>query len=1288
MSYLMASRESDAFRKDAKALALLKMYTEEMPLELREDGEMMPVLTWSEQIVDGVEEEEGKRYPLESFGQGETHGGSKGGACYKCAEEGFDREKNGSRMGNDGPTLSSFAGKKYKPVALKVRPVYGELPERYRIKREILGNPLDGMPELPVRPTEYVPVVRYEQERKDFIDQAHPGTFMLPQERLLMHNMLVMQKEALAWNDNERGSLRHDFFPPIEIPTVEHKVWVEKSIPIPRGQLEEFCKIIKQKIDAGVYEPSNASYRSKFFGVIKKDGKSIRLVHALESLNGVTIAHSGIPPATEELADHFSGRACGGVLDLYSGYDHRDLAESSRDFTTFQTPFGALRLVKLPQGWTNSVPIFHDDVNYTLREEIPHVTMPYIDDVPLRGPASRYILENGEEERISSNPGIRRFVWEHMQNVNRILQRLKYAGLTVSGKKAIICAEEFVVVGHTCSTEGRRPSTDRVGVIQRWPPLKNVSEVRQFLGVLTYIRHFIKDFAILAGPINGLLKAGREFEWGERQQESMDKIKQAVVDCPSIRPLSDDPAVETVLQVDSSYKGCGLTCYQVDPQDPKKRYYARFASLPFDERQARFLQAKRELYGIKRALEYMQYWLLGHRNLVLETDAMYIKGMLDNPGMGPNATINRWIEQILMFHFRIRHVKGKTFTPDGLSRRDVQPGDEEYPNTDEVPEMNLPGMDAGWDYSIPQPYEFDGFKDKIDTRGGYLNAIFAKEERESYERVLDSFAADCIKAHRDDAEEAEMVNRAYSVEGFEMPQYLAEIKEGEKLLPDEAFKWDPKKREPYPEEKRSDMGRKLDDRIRILQRWLKNPLKRPGGFSDIAYSALIKYSRQFFLGRDGRLFRKDREGMNKLVVQPEHRMYAMRAAHDSLGHRGVFATKSLIEVRLWWPEMERDVSWYVKTCHMCQVRQSKLLRIPPVPTKTPSLFQKIHTDVMVMGATSNGHKLVIAARDSLSRWLEAKGLRADNAAAVGQFLLESVICRWGCPAELVTDNAPQFRAALDWLEQKYGITGITISPYNSQANGPVESGHRDVRQSIVKACSGNANKWFWFLPQVVWADRITVRRGLGCSPYYAVTGCHPILPLDIVEATWLVEYPGKIISTAELVGLRAKALAKHRQHIEEMRLRVDKEKLEAVRRYERIHKYTIKDYDFKPGELVLIRNTRIEKSLDKKAKLKYLGPMVVVRRTKGGAYLVCELNGAMYPGKVGQFRVIPYEARRRIALSEDVEKLIDMSKEELDKLAAEDDEVDDWKGKDLQFGDMRLDSDSDKDMDSELETEN
>lgn len=69
------------------------------------------------------------------------------------------------------------------------------------------------------------------------------------------------------------------------------------------------------------------------------------------------------------------------MIDVYIGYDERPVAEISRDLTTFQTPFGALRLVTLPMGWTNSVPIFHDDVTKILEPEILHVTIPYIDDV-------------------------------------------------------------------------------------------------------------------------------------------------------------------------------------------------------------------------------------------------------------------------------------------------------------------------------------------------------------------------------------------------------------------------------------------------------------------------------------------------------------------------------------------------------------------------------------------------------------------------------------------------------------------------------------------------------------------------------------------------------------------------------------------------------------------------------------------------------------------------------------------------------------------------------------------
>ena len=132
-----------------------------------------------------------------------------------------------------------------------------------------------------------------------------------------------------------------------------------------------------------MYEPSNSSYRSRWFCVAKKDGKTLWIVHSLEPLNQVTIKHAGVTPFTDQIGKHFAGCACGGMLDLYIGYDERGLAETSRDLTTFQSPFGTLRLVTLPMGWTNSVPIFHDDVTFILQPKIPEFTIPYIDDVAI-----------------------------------------------------------------------------------------------------------------------------------------------------------------------------------------------------------------------------------------------------------------------------------------------------------------------------------------------------------------------------------------------------------------------------------------------------------------------------------------------------------------------------------------------------------------------------------------------------------------------------------------------------------------------------------------------------------------------------------------------------------------------------------------------------------------------------------------------------------------------------------------------------------------------------------------
>lgn len=340
---------------------------------------------------------------------------------------------------------------KYKPVDKKIKPHLGTLPQDFRIVRDIKGNPLEGMPQLPTCPPEFEPRGRYTEERKEVIDKAHPEGFLWKEERKLVHWIMSEMHDGFAWDDTERGRFKDEYFPPVDIPIIEHTPWVLRNIPIPPGLYEQVCEIIRKKIDASVYEPSNSSYRSQWFTILKKDGKSLRIVHSLEPLNKVTIAHSSLPPATDHLAGHFSGRACGSMFDLYVGYDERTLAVSSRDPTTFQTPYGAMRLVTLPMGWTNSVPIFHDDVTHILEEEIPHNTILYIDDMPVRGPESRYEREGGGYETIPANEGIRRFVWEHLEKVVRVIQRMRYAGRTFSGFKSVLCADEITVVGYRCT---------------------------------------------------------------------------------------------------------------------------------------------------------------------------------------------------------------------------------------------------------------------------------------------------------------------------------------------------------------------------------------------------------------------------------------------------------------------------------------------------------------------------------------------------------------------------------------------------------------------------------------------------------------------------------------------------------------------------------------------------------------------------------------------------------------------------------------------------------------------
>ena len=173
------------------------------------------------------------------------------------------------------------------------------------------------------------------------------------------------------------------------------------------------------------------------------------------------------------------------------------------------------------------------------------------------------------------------------------------------------------------------------------------------------------------------------------------------------------------------------------------------------------------------------------------------------------------------------------------------------------------------------------------------------------------------------------------------------------------------------------------------------------------------------------------------------------AAHQNAGAMTKQLTKRYV-----WPGLHKDVKEYVKTCWECQQRRNQRQNNPKMTIVLTALFDRWGIDIVgPLPLSARKNKYIVVAVDYFSRWPEAKALKVANADSVAKFIYERIICRYGTPSVIQTDQGTHFiNQVIKQLTDKFRIRHSRSSPYHPQANGLVERFSKTLCEGLAKVC--------------------------------------------------------------------------------------------------------------------------------------------------------------------------------------------------------------------------------------------
>ena len=352
------------------------------------------------------------------------------------------------------------------------------------------------------------------------------------------------------------------------------------AIPLLKAVKQELQRMEELGVIAKVEAPTE--WCAGMVVVPKSNGK-VRICMDLTQLNQSVRRERHLLPAVDQTLAQLVGARIFSKLDANSGFWQIPLAAESALLTTFITPFGRFCFHRLPFGISSAPEHFQRRMSETLSGLGGVVCM--LDDILIHGKSQE----------------------EHDARLQKVLQRLQDAGVTLNSEKCQFSVESVKFLGHVIDSSGIRPDPDKVMAIQKVRAPANVGDIRRFLGMVNQMSKFAPNLAEITQPLRELLIKENQWVWGEPQRRAFQLVKEALTSTPVLALF--DPNRETVVSADASSFGLGAVLLQKQQTgDFKPVAYISRSMTPTEQRYA---QIEKEALAFTWACERLADYLIG-----------------------------------------------------------------------------------------------------------------------------------------------------------------------------------------------------------------------------------------------------------------------------------------------------------------------------------------------------------------------------------------------------------------------------------------------------------------------------------------------------------------------------------------------------------------------------------------------------------------------------------------------------------------------------------------------------